>query len=722
VARETSPRQGQRKGDFLAGKYLLEDCLGIGGMGEVYRATNVSLGRKVAIKILSAEYVKNEDDVLRFLREARAAAAVRHPNVVDVLDVARDDDGTPFIVQELLAGEDLEHYLSSRGGRLSAAEALEIMIAVAEAVAAAHARDVVHRDLKPANIYLSKEGTKITPKVLDFGACLFPTLGALSSKELRMLIGTPHYMAPEQIVSKTDVDQRADVWALGIIMYELMVGETPFEAETANAVLQLVKTREVPPLRTVLKDATADMEELVAACTQRDKMKRLANAAAVVDKMSAVRDRMRGSTRMKVDTVPEMDAAKPTPRPIDRPRPASDIKQTAKIAESRIPSLLFPDKDNTPTAPPRAAALDSQKKTPDLSPPTNPMAKRRALLTLSQPGASDPPPPSSRRSAEPPASEQRPIESSRGGLADLALDDPMPSSPPPAPKKAGSSLSPRHEKDFEADPDDAKLDLRLAAQPKWKAPNVDEPPPPSRRGEKSDAEAKKGSSIPPVLDPRAAVPPARATSSVRPPPMLGAEAPPPSTPATTPGLHRPRTPAIAAAPVAEPLPWRSKDTAMFIARVGLPAALLYGLFMGVTALSAPIGRAMRGDSTLASGILAVVVLVIALALCAKSVAGTKERALFVCAGGAVLLGIVMIIVTSGAGEAAELGVPAAGSALVPFLAPIAPIAGAFASIRRARHMWLHPYEKREANLYATLGSVLVFLALLLSPVGAVLRR
>jgi hypothetical protein len=211
---------------------------------------------------------------------------------------------------------------------------------------------------------------------------------------------------------------------------------------------------------------------------------------------------------------------------------------------------------------------------------------------------------------------------------------------------------------------------------------------------------------------------------VRPPPMLGAEdAPPPtSTPALTPSLPRPRTPALASAPVAESLPWTSKDNALFVARVGGPAVLLYGLFMGVTALSAPIGRAMRGDSTLASGILAVIVLVSALALCAKSVAGTKERALFVCAGGAVLLGIVMIIVTSGAGEAAELGVPAAGSSLVPFLGPIAPIAGAYASIRRARHVWLHPYEKREATLYATLASVLLFLSLLLSPIGAVLRR
>jgi serine/threonine protein kinase len=244
VAGHAAAKEGERKGDFLGGKYLLEDCLGIGGMGEVYRAQNVSLGRKVAIKLLNKEHTSNEDDVMRFLREARAAAAIRHPN----------DDGTPFIVQELLSGQDLEQYLGASDGRLPASEALEIMIPVADAVAAAHKQNVVHRDLKPANIFLAREGDKIIPKVLDFGACLYQTVGALSAKEQRMLIGTPHYMAPEQITTAMDVDRRADVWAMGVILYELLVGETPFEAADANSVLKLVRTLRV---RTSLCSASA---------------------------------------------------------------------------------------------------------------------------------------------------------------------------------------------------------------------------------------------------------------------------------------------------------------------------------------------------------------------------------------------------------------------------------------------------------------------------------
>ncbi|MCW5835344.1 MAG: serine/threonine protein kinase, partial [Labilithrix sp.] len=323
MGRGAVARQGQRKGDFLAGKYLLEDCLGIGGMGEVYRATNVSLGRKVAIKLLSPELVHIEDDVLRFLREARAAAAVRHTNVVDVLDVARDDDGTPFIVQELLSGEDLERYLTTRNGRLSWEEALEIMIPVADAVAAAHAQNVVHRDLKPANIFLARDRNKITPKVLDFGACLFPTIAERSAKEVRMLIGTPHYMAPEQIVSKHDVDARSDVWALGVIFYEMIVGETPFEAETVNAVLQLVKTRDVPPLRERARDAPAALEALVARCTRRDRLARYPHAGAVHEALLDLRPRHRGArVSSRMDTIAELQE-QPEPAAAVAPRPPS---------------------------------------------------------------------------------------------------------------------------------------------------------------------------------------------------------------------------------------------------------------------------------------------------------------------------------------------------------------------------------------------------------------
>jgi serine/threonine-protein kinase len=323
LGERASARSGKRQGELLAGKYLLDDLLGVGGMGEVYRATNVSLGRKVAIKLLSPEYVNNEDDVNRFLREARAAAAVRHTNVVDVLDVAREDNGTPFIVQELLSGEDLERYLRSRGGRLGPSESLEIMIPVADAVAAAHAQKVVHRDLKPANIFLARDRNQIVPKVLDFGAALFPTIAERSAKEARMLIGTPHYMAPEQIVDKTAVDSRSDVWALGVILYEMMVGETPFEAETAQGVLNKVKTVNVPPLRSRVPDAPVELEQIVAKCTNRDRLMRYPDAGAAHVALEAVRKKMKGVP--KSTTMATLDDAEPPPLPVKPPPRAPSV-------------------------------------------------------------------------------------------------------------------------------------------------------------------------------------------------------------------------------------------------------------------------------------------------------------------------------------------------------------------------------------------------------------
>ncbi len=409
---EAAQRRGERSGEFLGGKYLLEACLGVGGMGEVYRATNVSLGRKVAIKVLGRDMVDNEDDVMRFLREARAAAAVRHPNVVDVLDVARDDDGTPFIVQELLSGEDLEHYARSRGGQLPVEEALEILIPVAEAVAVAHRRDVVHRDLKPANIFLAREGTRITPKVLDFGACLFPTMGGVDAKERRMLIGTPHYMAPEQVNDRAGVDARADVWALGVILWELLVGEPPFQGATAMDVLRLVKVQEVPPLRERVPDAPKLLVDLVAACTMRDKSARLSDAGTLAERMRDVREALRPPVRSSVETLPDLsealaDAPPPSRRPSHAPPP---MRGKLESEDDLSPSGLDLAVDRKSLAPPTPASMPPVLDTRNAALRASPVAMR------AEAPANGAPPPTSTRT---PASESRVAASGGGGaLAD----------------------------------------------------------------------------------------------------------------------------------------------------------------------------------------------------------------------------------------------------------------------------------------------------------------
>src|SRR5271163_4245719 len=149
--------RSSREGEVLAGKYRLDALLGAGGMGEVYRAENIGIGRGVAIKLLREEHGESSEVVMRFLREARAANIVRHPNVVDVLDIGQAEDGTPFIVQELLEGEDLGRYVHGRGGKIEAKEAIDLLLPAIDAVAYAHARGVLHRDLKPENIFLARD-------------------------------------------------------------------------------------------------------------------------------------------------------------------------------------------------------------------------------------------------------------------------------------------------------------------------------------------------------------------------------------------------------------------------------------------------------------------------------------------------------------------------------------------------------------------------------------
>ena len=203
------------------------------------------------------------------------------------------------------------------------------MIPVADAVAAAHKQDVVHRDLKPANIFLAREGDSLIPKVLDFGACLYKTVGALSAKEQRMLIGTPHYMAPEQITTAAEVDARADVWAMGVILYEMLAGETPFEAEDGNAVMKLVRTRSIQPLRKVAPLAPAKLEELVLRCLDRDRKKRFADASVVRTELDKVRTELKRSARKRLDTQPEADDDPSRPR---RPRPRDGARRPSVAA------------------------------------------------------------------------------------------------------------------------------------------------------------------------------------------------------------------------------------------------------------------------------------------------------------------------------------------------------------------------------------------------------
>jgi serine/threonine-protein kinase len=299
-------------GSVLASKYRVDSVLGAGGMGVVLAATHLQLREQVAIKLLHAETATGPDAVERFLREARVAMKLRGEHVVRVLDVGTLECGAPFIAMECLRGSDLGAVLRAEG-RLPPALAVDYVLQACEAIAEAHALGVIHRDLKPANLFLARhvDGSPCV-KVLDFGiskisgafqgvpdaltATAKDPEAPVSSKGARTpaalrghgvtgtraLLGSPRYMAPEQLRSPRDVDVRADVWALGAILFELVVGKPPFEGETLEEIRAAVTGRPPP----ALPGAPPGLQSAVWSCLAKDPADRCPSVAALVEAMA----------------------------------------------------------------------------------------------------------------------------------------------------------------------------------------------------------------------------------------------------------------------------------------------------------------------------------------------------------------------------------------------------------------------------------------------------
>src|SRR5688500_460834 len=214
-------------GDVIAGKYELEEVLGEGGMGAVFRARNIAIDMPVAIKLIRAD-LSRELFSGRLLQDARAAAKLAHPAIVRVFDVGQTALGDPFIVMELLSGETLSSIIE-REGRLNSVWAVQLLLPIADALSAAHAKGFVHRDVKPDNVFVVHDAGELQPKLVDFGIVKLPEReGNSQLTQLGAVLGSPEYMSPEQARGLEHIDLRSDVWSFSIMLYEAIAGETPF--------------------------------------------------------------------------------------------------------------------------------------------------------------------------------------------------------------------------------------------------------------------------------------------------------------------------------------------------------------------------------------------------------------------------------------------------------------------------------------------------------------
>ncbi|WP_394822388.1 serine/threonine-protein kinase [Pendulispora albinea] len=275
-------------GEVLDDKYRIQRPVGEGGMGLVLEALHLRLDQRVAIKMLVGGALRTDEAVARFTFEARAAARIQSEHAVRVFDVSTLPNGIPYLVMEYLEGRDLEATLR-RSGPMAVTQAVTYVLQACEALAEAHASGIVHRDLKPANLFLAERlDGSLRIKILDFGVSKLLSSGAageasyaddVALPHAAPLVGSPLYMAPEQMRDAKRADPRADIWSLGIILYELLAGAAPFAGETLTEVCASIVTDPPRPLAPGRTDVPAPLEAVVTRCLAKDPAERFQNVA-----------------------------------------------------------------------------------------------------------------------------------------------------------------------------------------------------------------------------------------------------------------------------------------------------------------------------------------------------------------------------------------------------------------------------------------------------------
>jgi eukaryotic-like serine/threonine-protein kinase len=304
----------------LGRRYEIRAALGRGGMGLVFEADQTDLGRVVAIKILAADQIKKSTSMQRFQNEARTAGVVSHPNICAVYDIGTAPNGAPFLVMERLYGEPLSLRIAKREP-LPFAFCIAVAMDMLSGLEASHRKQVIHRDIKPENVFLCDRPRRAA-KLVDFGVSKFLSAededdDSLSLTRTGMVMGTPYYMSAEQARGMRDLDQRVDVYATGVVLYEMITGSRPFRAPNYNALLMQIVTTAPPPMTTVRPGVPAELVTVVETAMHRNRDKRYPGAAEFKKALqqSAIRLGLRPSLDLTAKAVPPPPATLPLVSP-----------------------------------------------------------------------------------------------------------------------------------------------------------------------------------------------------------------------------------------------------------------------------------------------------------------------------------------------------------------------------------------------------------------------
>jgi eukaryotic-like serine/threonine-protein kinase len=346
-----------RIGQVISGKYELVSVLGEGGMALVFEAEHLRLSQRVAIKLLAPEFSRDAELVARFEREARAVAQLRTRHVPRVMDVETTEAGVPYIVMEFLQGRDLEAELEGRS-RIPLGEAVDYVLQACAAMMEAHAAKIVHRDLKPANLFVARDGAETIVKVLDFG--ISKVIGESTKLTAAgAVMGTVLYMSPEQVRASSDVDARADIWSIGVILFELIAGRPPWQGSSQQIAAAIV-SEGAPELRAFI-NVPQPLNDAVRAMLEPDPARRLQTVRDVVFALAPfVPDGTFGAVIAE-----QLGAGSSGPRPRVVAREPAVTPQSGVtvpfLPSLPIPPYLQPSSSPTPVAQPRASSIDDRE-------------------------------------------------------------------------------------------------------------------------------------------------------------------------------------------------------------------------------------------------------------------------------------------------------------------------------------------------------------------------